>query len=275
MPELPEVETIVRGLHNNLVGFTINFVDLQRKDLRFPIPKTLNKSIIGKKITNIHRRGKYIVISNEANQTILMHLGMSGRIKIRQINSKKDKHDHVIMKLNNNNEIVFNDPRRFGMIDLINRNNFENHRCIKSLGPEPLGNAFNESYVADYLSSKKSSIKSVLLNQKFVAGLGNIYVCESLYLAGISPTRIANTIKDKNVKKLIFSIKKVLKQAINLGGCTIKDYVQASGEMGYFQQKLNVYGKNGKKCSVCDCKSSIKKITQNGRSTFFCSKKQR
>ena len=275
MPELPEVETIVRGLRNHLVGFTINSVDLQRKDLRFPIPKTLNKSISGKKIINIHRRGKYIVISNEANQTIILHLGMSGRIKIREINSKKDKHDHIIIKLSNNNEIVFNDPRRFGMIDLINNNNFANHKWISSLGPEPLESAFTESYVTDYLSSKKTSIKSVLLNQKFVAGLGNIYVCESLFLAGIAPTRVANTMNDNNIKNLIFSIRKVLNKAIKLGGCSIKDYVQASGEMGYFQQKLNVYGKSGKKCSICNCSTSIKKITQNGRSTFFCSKKQR
>lgn len=275
MPELPEVETIVRGLRHHLIGFTINSIDLQRKDLRFPIPKSLKKSLNGKKITNILRRGKYIIINNEAKQTVLLHLGMSGRIKIRPIDSKKVKHDHIIIKLNSRQEIVYNDSRRFGMIDYINSADFNNHKWIKSLGPEPLDKVFSSNYIADSLSTIKSPIKNVLLNQKFVAGLGNIYACESLFLAGISPYRIANTIKRNRSKKLALSIKKVLNQAIDLGGCSIKDYVQASGEMGYFQQKLNVYGKYGQKCSACTCNSSIKKIKQSGRSTFFCSKIQR
>ena len=275
MPELPEVETIVRGLRNHLIGFTINSIDLQRKDLRFPIPKSLNKSLNGKKITNILRRGKYIIINNEAKQTILLHLGMSGRIKIRPTNSKKVKHDHIIIKLNSNKEIVFNDSRGFGMVDYINKTDYKSHKWIKFLGPEPLDNIFSSNYITNYLSSRNSPIKNVLLNQKFVAGLGNIYACEALFLAGISPNRIAKTIKGGRSKKLALSIKCVLRKAIELGGCSIKDYVQASGEMGYFQQKLNVYGKHGQKCSLCVCNSSIKKIKQSGRSTFFCSKKQR
>ena len=274
MPELPEVETIVRGLRNHLIGFTINSIDLQRKDLRFPIPKSLNKSLNGKKIIDIVRRGKYIIINNEDKQTILLHLGMTGRIKIRPINTKKVKHDHIIIKLNSNQEIVFNDSRRFGMVDYIDKIDYRNHKWIKFLGPEPLGSLFSDNYITTYLSKSKSPIKNVLLNQKFVAGIGNIYACEALYLAGISPNRIANSISRNRSKKLALAIKQVLNKAIELGGCSIKDYVQASGEIGYFQQELNVYGKYGKKCTLCICNSSIKKIKQSGRSAFFCSKKQ-
>ena len=165
MPELPEVETIVRGLRHHLIGFTVNSIDLQRKDLRFPIPKSLKKSLNGKKITNILRRGKYIIINNEAKQTVLLHLGMSGRIKIRPIDSKKVKHDHIIIKLNSRQEIVYNDSRRFGMIDYINSADFNNHKWIKSLGPEPLDKVFSSNYIADSLSTIKSPIKNVLLNQ--------------------------------------------------------------------------------------------------------------
>ena len=184
MPELPEVETIVRGMSKHLIGFTIKSINLQRKDLRFPIPNSLKNSLSGRKIIEIQRRGKYIIIYNNFNKLVLLHLGMSGRIKIRPKGSPLEKHDHIIIQLNSGKEIVYNDPRRFGMIDCIDKSELSSHRWIKSLGPEPLSRSFNTNYAMNFFSSKSAPVKNILMDQKFVAGVGNIYACEALFFLG-------------------------------------------------------------------------------------------
>jgi len=276
MPELPEVETIRRGLSKAMTGQLINEVIVRRTDLRRPLPDGFVETVRGKKILTIDRRAKYLLMRLENDVVVLIHLGMSGRMVIElgtdpQIPNRK--HEHIVFVLENNNIIRFSDPRRFGLIEISHAKDLSSHQLLKDIGPEPLSTEFNSLMLANRLQGRKTPIKSVLLDQSVVAGLGNIYVCEGLFIAGLSPMRSANTITLKQASILVKKTKELLLDAIKSGGSTLKDHVSATGEMGYFQHKFKVYGRAGHPCPICE--EPIRRIVQAGRSTFFCSECQR
>ena len=283
MPELPEVETVKRGLEEFIINESIKEVYLSKFNLRFPWPKDFVSKIIGKKIVYIKRRAKYIIIGLSDNYSIIAHLGMSGSYKVLKKGEVKDyiilKHDHLIIDLDNF-KIVYNDPRRFGYIDLTNQDP-ETHKFLSSLGPEPLSNYFNADNLAETLLNKNKPIKNTLLDQNIVSGLGNIYVCEALFRSKINPKKNCSklvTSKGKPRKNLILLVKKineVIKEAIEAGGSSLRDFSNTSGKMGYFQSSFNVYNRENEKCLLGSCNGVIKRIIQSGRSTFFCSKCQK
>ncbi len=275
MPELPEVETVRRGLAMRLTGRRIVAAELRRPDLRRPFPPGLQKRLTGAHIGKLARRGKYILIEIGDDGTLLLHLGMSGRITAGGNNAPDEKHDHVVLALDDGTVVRFNDPRRFGSLDYIERGREAEHPLLAGMGPEPLEPGFDGPYLARVLAGKMTPIKSALLDQKIVAGLGNIYVCEALYRARISPLRMAATVTGVRATRLAQAIREVLDEAIAAGGSSLRDYVQANGELGYFQHRWAVYGKEGEPCPGCTCKEGIRRITQSGRSTFYCAKKQR
>lgn len=277
MPELPEVETIVRGLARALTGKRLTRLELARSDLRSAIPKGLAQRLEHRRIERIWRRAKYILMQVEGGGVLILHLGMSGRLVIAPPGQAppRDKHDHAIFHFEDGTELRFNDPRRFGLLDYAEAGALSEHPRFKHLGPEPLSNEFNGPALALLLKGKKTSIKAALLDQRVVAGLGNIYVCEALFGAGLSPRRRAGTVQGDRAERLAVAIHDVLTRAIAAGGSSLRDYVQTSGELGYFQHHFAVYGKEGEPCPGCDCATGIKRIVQGGRSTFFCAKRQR
>ncbi len=275
MPELPEVETIRRGLSKAMTGQRICQVIVRRTDLRRPLPNSFVETVRGEKIIKIDRRAKYLLMRLENDVVVLIHLGMSGRMVIDcgtdpQIPSRK--HEHVVFVVENGNIIRFSDPRRFGLMEVSHAKNLFSHELLKQIGPEPLSMEFNGSMLVGRFQGRKTPIKSALLDQRVVAGLGNIYVCEGLFMAGLSPTRSANTITLKQASILAEKTKELLFNAIESGGSTLKDHVTATGEMGYFQHKFKVYGRSGHPCPSCE--EPIRRIVQAGRSTFFCAKCQ-
>ena len=283
MPELPEVETVKRGLEEFIINESIKEVYLSKFNLRFPWPKDFVSKIVGKKIISIKRRAKYIIIGLSDNYSIIAHLGMSGSYKVLKKGEVQDyimlKHDHLIIDLDNF-KIVYNDPRRFGYIDLTNQDP-ETHKFLSSLGPEPLSNYFNADNLAKTLLNKNKPIKNALLDQNIVSGLGNIYVCEALFRSKINPKKNCSklvTSKGKPRKNLILLVKKineVIKEAIEAGGSSLRDFSNTSGKMGYFQSSFNVYNRENEKCLLDSCDGVVKRIIQSGRSTFFCSKCQK
>jgi len=283
MPELPEVETVKRGLEEFIINESIKEVYLSKFNLRFPWPKDFVSKIVGKKIISIKRRAKYIIIGLSDNYSIIAHLGMSGSYKVLKKGEVQDyiilKHDHLIIDLDNF-KIVYNDPRRFGYIDLTNQDP-ETHKFLSSLGPEPLSNYFNADNLAETLLNKNKPIKNTLLDQNIVSGLGNIYVCEALFRSKINPKKNCSklvTSKGKPRKNLILLVKKineVIKEAIEAGGSSLRDFSNTSGKMGYFQSSFNVYNRENEKCLLDSCDGVVKRIIQSGRSTFFCSKCQK
>ena len=283
MPELPEVETVKRGLEEFIINESIKEVYLSKFSLRFPWPKDFVSKIVGKKIISIKRRAKYIIIGLSDNYSIIAHLGMSGSYKVLKKGEVQDyiilKHDHLIIDLDNF-KIVYNDPRRFGYIDLTNQDP-ETHKFLSSLGPEPLSNYFNADNLAETLLNKNKPIKNTLLDQNIVSGLGNIYVCEALFRSKINPKKNCSkliTSKGKPRKNLILLVKKineVIKEAIEAGGSSLRDFSNTSGKMGYFQSSFNVYNRENEKCLLGSCDGVVKRIIQSGRSTFFCSKCQK
>jgi len=283
MPELPEVETVKRGLEEFIINESIKEVYLSKFNLRFPWPKDFVSKIVGKKIISIKRRAKYIIIGLSDNYSIIAHLGMSGSYKVLKKGEVQDyiilKHDHLIIDLDNL-KIVYNDPRRFGYIDLTNQDP-ETHKFLSSLGPEPLSNYFNADNLAETLLNKNKPIKNTLLDQNIVSGLGNIYVCEALFRSKINPKKNCSklvTSKGKPRKNLILLVKKineVIKEAIEAGGSSLRDFSNTSGKMGYFQSSFNVYNRENEKCLLGSCDGVVKRIIQSGRSTFFCSKCQK
>ena len=277
MPELPEVETVVRGLAKRMTGHRIARVDLHRADLRTPLPQGMKTKLEGRRVIRIDRRAKYILMHLEDGGVLLGHLGMSGRIVIHEKNDsrKLEKHDHVVFTLDDGTILCYNDARRFGLFDYTDEASLPRHRLIRHLGPEPLGEDFDGKHLAQLLAHKKTSIKAALLDQRVVAGLGNIYVSEALYWAGISPRRLAGTIKGPRAAALAKAIRETLERAVAAGGSSLRNYVQASGELGYFQHHWAVYGKEGEPCPRCTCKKGIRRFTQNARSTFYCAKYQR
>jgi formamidopyrimidine-DNA glycosylase len=275
MPELPEVETVRRGLALNMNGRRIVRAELRRADLRRPFPARLAARLEGARIGALGRRGKYILIELDTDGLLLLHLGMSGRITASKEILPNARHDHVVLTLDDHTVVRFNDPRRFGLLDYVEHGKAAQHPLLAGLGPEPLEAEFNGGYLAAVLAGKMTPIKSALLDQRIVAGLGNIYVCEALFRSGISPRRLAGSIGLGRAERLIAGIQSVLTEAIAAGGSSLRDYVQADGELGYFQHRFAVYGREGEPCPGCDCGGGVRRIVQSGRSTFFCAKRQR
>ncbi len=280
MPELPEVETVCRGLSKALKGQKIEAVTVNRKDLRIPFPKHLSE-IAGAKIESIGRRAKYILIRLSNGETMIVHLGMSGRMVVKAKGEaySPEKHDHLLLKMQDGTKVVFNDARRFGLVDLVATGDLNQHRLFQHLGPEPLEVAFNAEYLAQKFKGKKVAVKLAIMDQTIVVGVGNIYASEALFRAGIDPKRKAQTLKKPALDKLVSSIRIVLQDAIKAGGSSLRDYVQADGELGYFQHHWAVYDKAGQKCPGCTCDikktGGIQKFTQGQRSTFHCPRKQK
>lgn len=281
MPELPEVETIRMGLIPALENQKISKVTINRRDLRFPIADNFEDIIEGQAVKEISRRGKYLLFWLDNDYIWMLHLGMSGRITILKPEEdyKAEKHDHAVIMLNNSYKLIYNDVRRFGGFDIFPKEELKNQPSLSKLGIEPLTDLLDSEWLYNKLSRLNTNIKSALLNQKHIVGLGNIYVCEALYRAKISPLRHCKDISKNESKSLVTHIKNVLKDAIAAGGSSLKDYVQASGEMGYFQNEWAVYNKKGEACGKCDCDISktggVQRIKQSGRSSFYCSSKQK
>jgi formamidopyrimidine-DNA glycosylase len=275
MPELPEVETVRRGLALKISGRRIVRAELRRLDLRRPFPPALAERLDGAQIGALGRRGKYILIELDADGVLLLHLGMSGRVTVGNAALPAAPHDHMVLTLDDDTVIRFNDPRRFGLIDYVRRGEAARHPLLARLGPEPLEANFDGAYIASKLAGKLTPIKAALLDQRIVAGLGNIYVCEALYRAGLSPKRLAASIGRRRADRLAAAIKSVLTEAIAAGGSSVRDYVQADGELGYFQHHWAVYGREGEPCPGCNCAEGVRRIAQSGRSTFYCAKRQR
>ena len=278
MPELPEVETVKKGLEEILVNKTIKNINLSGFSLRFPIPKNFVSLAAGKKILSIGRRAKYILFSLSDNISIISHLGMSGSYRIlsydESISYKPNKHDHIIFQFEDF-KVVYNDPRRFGYIFITDKDP-NDHKLIASLGPEPITNNFNEVELAKSFYKKERPIKNALLDQTIISGLGNIYVCEALFRSKINPKKSIKKLvySDGSAKKSLITLKdkinEVIDESILLGGSSLKDFSNTEGKMGYFQNTFSVYGREGEFCILKDCDQKIKRITQAGRSTFYC-----
>ena len=283
MPELPEVETVRRGLAPAMEGSVIAKACVNRPDLRWPFPAEMAARLTGQRVLTLRRRSKYILADLASGETLLIHLGMSGRMLISgdpvgrfvHAHPAPEKHDHVVFDMANGARITFNDPRRFGAMDLMPTANAETHPLLAKLGPEPLGNGFHAPYLAAALKGRASPIKSALLDQRIVAGLGNIYVCETLYRARISPRRRARNLSATRAGGLVAIIRAVLEDAIAAGGSSLRDFRHATGELGYFQHAFDVYGREGAPCRSEGCAAKIARVVQSGRSSFYCPRCQR
>jgi len=283
MPELPEVETVRRGLLPVMEGKRIDLAIQRRPDLRWPLPEQFAERLTGRRVERMGRRSKYILAELDGGETLIIHLGMSGRMLIEGAvlgdyvheAGGHGKHDHVEFHMEGGARVIFNDARRFGAMDLCATAAIDQHKMIKTLGPEPLGNAFNTDLLFERLQGKMTPIKAALLDQKIVAGLGNIYVCEALYRSGISPKRMAGSISRKRIDDLTREIRATLEEAIEAGGSSLRDYRQADGELGYFQHSFKVYDREGEPCRTEGCKGVVTRIVQSGRSSFYCTKCQR
>jgi formamidopyrimidine-DNA glycosylase len=285
MPELPEVETVMMGLKPALEGHRFIHVETRRRDLRVPFPKDFAKRLTGRKVVRLWRRAKYVMVDLDGGETMVIHLGMSGRMsvyagghngKLGQFHydaapdgAGTGKHDHVVFETDAPARIVFNDHRRFGLMTLVKTGEVEAHKLFKALGVEPLSGDFDAAFLKEALKGKKTPIKSALLDQRIIAGLGNIYVCEALWRAKISPKRRAARVKPDEIAVLTPAIKAVLREAVKAGGSTLRDHKRVDGELGYFQHHFAVYDRKGKLCQRAD-DGIIKRIVQSGRSSFYC-----
>lgn len=279
MPELPEVETVCRGLDPVMRGQTILRAEIRRKDLRKPFPRGLKQALEGVRILRISRRAKYILAHLDSGKILVIHLGMSGRVQIEGAGYVPKTHDHFILHLKNRRVIVLNDARRFGVVFLVDENEMEDHPAFAVLGPEPLANDFNGPFLAARLKGKKTAIKTAIMDQSVVVGVGNIYASEALFMAGISPKRVAATVTGERAEKLADAIRRVLRKAIEKGGSTLRDHRRVDGELGYFQHHFAVYDRAGQACPGCECDilktKGIRRIVQGGRSSFYCTGKQK
>src|ERR1700752_450350 len=288
MPELPEVETVRRGLQPAMEGARIVKLEARRKDLRFPFQKDFIARLEGQTVTGLGRRAKYLMADLTSGDVLLMHLGMSGSFRVQKgegsatpgefhhPRSEDRAHDHVVFHMSSGAAVVFNDPRRFGYMKVIARNALEDEPLLRGRGPEPLGNEFDAEMLAQSCVGKKTSLKAALLDQRVVAGLGNIYVCEALHRSHLSPRRLAATIADRKgapnarAHALADSIRAVLNDAIHAGGSSLRDHRRTDGELGDFQHNFRVYDRAGETCPTPRCKGTIRRIVQGTRSTFFC-----
>jgi formamidopyrimidine-DNA glycosylase len=279
MPELPEVETVMRGLRERLEGRTIVRATAHRADLRWPLPKGLQTRLTGARVTGFRRRGKYILMRLSDGDSVLLHLGMSGRMVLSPLRPNlPTPHEHLVLETDDGWRLGFVDPRRFGSVDLVPTHQEDAHKLLADLGPEPLDPPFSPARLSASLNGKRTPVKAALLDQKVVAGLGNIYVCEALFRARLSPQRSAHTIPGTRAARLVPAIKDTLSEAIAAGGSSLRDYVQPDGELGYFQHAWKVYGREGEACERCPGRPAcpgIRRITQSARSTFYCPRTQR
>ena len=279
MPELPEVETVMRGLQVRLEGRILLRAVARRPDLRWPLPAGLVDRVTGARVTGFRRRAKYILMRLDRGWSMLIHLGMSGRMVVEPVGRNDiTLHEHVELETDDGWRVGFIDPRRFGSVDLIETDREDSHRLLVELGPEPLDEGFSVPVLDRVLAGKKTPIKAALLDQKIVAGLGNIYVSEALFRAGISPQRLALSVPGQRAKRLVPAIKQTLTEAIAAGGSSLRDYVQPDGELGYFQHAWKVYGREGGPCPGCPGVPTclgVRRIVQSGRSTFYCPRTQR
>jgi formamidopyrimidine-DNA glycosylase len=296
MPELPEVETVRRGLEPVLAGATLARVEARRPDLRFPLPDGFVQRLTGARIERLDRRAKYLLAPLDRDETLVMHMGMSGRFEIAapeiaapeifgeaatqqpgrfaRAQPPDPKHAHIRFETEAGALVTFYDPRRFGYMDLIATDALEQHPWFEGLGPEPMGCGFDAAHLARAAAGRRAPIKSLLLDQRVIAGLGNIYVCEALHRAGVAPERPAGTVSPRKLKALTETIRAVLGEAIEAGGSTLRDYAAADGSLGYFQHRFAVYGREGEPCLKAGCRGRIERIVQSGRSSFACNRCQ-
>lgn len=270
MPELPEVETTVRGLAPVLEGQRISRVEMRRPDLRWAMPVDLRQRLTGARVTQLARRAKYGLIHTDRDDVMIFHLGMSGRWRIEP--DEIGKHDHLLLKTDKGALLALNDPRRFGFVDLERADTLASYKAFAAMGPEPLGDELTGAYLKAALAGRAAPIKAMLLDQRIVAGLGNIYVCEALNIAGITPGRAAGRISRPRLDRLVDAIKLVLTEAIAAGGSSLRDFVQPDGQLGYFKKSWRVYGREGE---ACGCGAVVRRRVDSGRSTFFCPKCQK
>ena len=294
MPELPEVETVRRGLEPILVGNAFAHVEQRRPDLRFPLPKHFGERLSGRTVEALDRRAKYLLARLDDGEVLVMHLGMTGSFSVDHANGEREapgrfahpraktpKHEHVVFHLGDGTAVRYSDARRFGLMDLVPAKSLESHALFKGLGVEPLSPAFTPDWLATRLKGKATSIKAALVDQRLIAGLGNIYACEALFRARISPIRLAGSLATKSGKPtpktnaLVAAVKAVLEDAIKAGGSSLRDYKRADGSLGEFQHRFKVYGREGKKCLTKGCSGAVRRIVQGGRSTFYCPACQR
>ena len=291
MPELPEVETVRRGLTPVMRGARIDKVELRRADIRFPFPPSFAKRLTGRRIVKVSRRAKYLLFELDSGETLIVHLGMSGSFRMEKTavstpgkfhheRSKDPKHDHVVFVLDNGWVVTYNDPRRFGFMDLAPAATLDQHPRIRGLGAEPLAPQFDAHSLAKLFAGARTSLKAGLLDQKRIAGLGNIYVSKALFRAGLSPSKPASILANarggptKAAAAVAKAIRDVLEEAVEAGGSTLRDHRQANGELGYFQHVFKVYDREGLPCARENCRGTVARMTQSGRSTFYCSKCQ-
>lgn len=284
MPELPEVETVRMGLQPVLEGHTFTHVETRRGDLRVPFPRDFARRLTGRHVARLWRRAKYLLGDLDGGETLVMHLGMSGRMRVyaeghaRKLgqyvydvaSAGTGKHDHVVMETDAPARIVFTDHRRFGLMTLVETKKLDQHPLFEGLGVEPLSDDFDAAYLTKVLKGKRTPIKAAILDQRVIAGIGNIYACEALFRAGVSPKRKASAVAGKRVAPLATAIKTVLREAIKAGGSSLRDHKRVDGELGEFQHRFAVYDREGKRCQRRGCKGSVKRIVQSGRSTFYC-----
>ena len=279
MPELPEVETVMRGLQARLEGHRIVRAVAHRPDLRWKLPSNLVARLTGAQVCSFRRRGKYILMRLDGGDSVLLHLGMSGRMVLTPgLPNQDTAHEHLVLETDEGWRVGFVDPRRFGSVDLVPTAQEDRHKLLAELGPEPMEREFTPTLLSAALEGKRTPIKAALLDQKIVAGLGNIYVCEALFRASLSPLRSAHTVPGARAARLVPAIRETLREAIAAGGSSLRDYVQPDGELGYFQHAWKVYGREGEPCERCPGKPAcggVRRVTQSGRSTFYCSRTQR
>lgn len=285
MPELPEVETVRRGLAPALVGARLVRVEARRPDLRFPLPEGFVQRLTGARVERLERRAKYLLAATDREETLVMHLGMTGRFEVAGASTARPgrfalaqppdpKHAHVVFETEAGTQITFYDPRRFGYMDLLPTPALDRHPWFAGLGPEPLSCGFDARHLQRAFQGRRQSVKATLLDQRIVAGLGNIYVCEALHRAGVAPETPAGSLGRRRLERLQQCVRQVLAEAIEAGGSTLRDYASADGELGYFQHSFQVYGREGEPCLRPGCKGRVERIVQAGRSTFACSRCQ-
>ena len=283
MPELPEVETVRRGLQPAMQDQKIVRAEVNRPDLRWRFPSDMAQRLTGARVVRLWRRSKYILLDLDSKETLIVHLGMSGRMLVSgqqigefyQEHPAPEKHDHVVFHMENDTRVTFNDARRFGAMDLAPTAEVEAHKMLSGLGPEPLSNYLNDTYLVAALAGRNAPIKTALLDQRLIAGLGNIYVCEVLFRAKISPMCKAKDLSKEQVSTLVPIIRTVLEEAIEAGGSSLKDYRQTGGELGYFQHSFHVYDRESQPCTNAGCGGTIARVSQSGRSSFYCPACQR
>ncbi|MDP3544977.1 MAG: bifunctional DNA-formamidopyrimidine glycosylase/DNA-(apurinic or apyrimidinic site) lyase [Phreatobacter sp.] len=294
MPELPEVETVRRGLMPVMAGATILAAEVRRADLRFPFPERFAERLAGRRVASLGRRAKYLLVDLDGDEVVIMHLGMSGSFRIAQAaaggavvgdfhheRSRDAAHDHVVLTLSSGATVTYNDPRRFGFMLMTERRALGEHPLIARLGVEPTGNDLSAAHLAGVFRGKAAPLKAALLDQSIIAGLGNIYVCEALHRAGLSPQRAAGTLVTKGgeptvrLERLVPVIREVIAEAIEAGGSSLRDHAQPSGELGYFQHSFHVYDRESETCRRCGDRHIVRRIVQSGRSTFYCPACQR